>query len=86
MVDATVLADYEIWFLIASVLSSAVVGFLVAFLQDTTKKPLLYMTLVWVVLLALVVWMTISKRRKLQKKSKEITLRAFEATANHEED
>ena len=34
MVDAAVLEDYEIWFALASILVSAMVGFLVAYIQS----------------------------------------------------
>ncbi|SRR6266568_471407 len=83
MVDASVLADYEIWFFISSILASAVVGFMVAFIQDTTKLSLLAMTGVWLLLFVIAVCTTLAKRSRLRKKSKEITLRAFEASTDN---
>ena len=80
MVDASVLADYEVWFFISSVLSSAVASFLVAYVQNQTQKSLLAMALVLAVLFAVALAMALNKRSKLRKKSKEIILRATEAT------
>ena len=82
IVDASVLADYEIWFFISSVLASAVVGFLVAFIQDTSKLALLAMTGVWVVLFVIALVMTLTKRGRLRRKSKEITLRASQVSTD----
>ena len=42
MVNASALTDFEIWFFISSLLTNAVVGFLVAYLQsgkDSVKDP-----------------------------------------------
>lgn len=79
MVNASVLGDYEIWFFISSLLSNALVGFLVAYLQDTTKTALLAMTLVWAALFVVTTVTTVVKRTSLRKRSKEISFRAVES-------
>ena len=86
MVDASVLADYEVWFFISSLLSSAVVGFLVAFFQSypepgETGRPsasLLATTLMFAVLLVISVAMTLMKRRQMRKRSKPLRLGSAE--------
>jgi len=75
MVNATVLTDYEVWFFISSVLSSAVVGFLIAFLQQH-QGSWLAMTIVLFVLLIVSCAMTFVKRHKLRQKSKVIPMQA----------
>lgn len=78
MVDASILADYEIWFFISSILASAVMGFLVAFFQDTTKLILLYNDIVFLLLFIVAVVFAITKRNKLRNKSKTFKLIATE--------
>jgi positive regulator of sigma E activity len=78
MVDASALADYEVWFLISSILSSGVIGFLVAYLQDNRNRAFGAMSLVLGILLAISLLMTFWKRHKVRKKSKDIILRATE--------
>ena len=78
MVDASVLADYEVWFFIASMLASAVVGFMVAYLQNRKDGSFLAMTLVLALLFAVAVIMTFCKRNKLRRRSKCIALQATE--------
>ncbi len=77
MVDASVLADYEVWFFISSVLASATVGFFVAFLQNNATY-LLATSLVFFILLIVSIVMTSFKRHELRKKSKEVKLKATE--------
>jgi hypothetical protein len=81
MVDASTLTDYEVWFFISSILSSAFFGFLVSFVQQLGTKGsdatlLGLTTLVWLVLLAIAVLMAFSKRSRLRKKSDTIRLKA----------
>lgn len=40
LVDASSLADYEVWSLLTSILSSSLVGFIVAWLQSSKDDPL----------------------------------------------
>lgn len=84
MVDASVLADYEVWFFISSILASAVVGFFVAYLQSNCSISLLATTLVFAVLFVISFIMTFMKRHKLRKKSKDIKLRATEIVTKEE--
>jgi positive regulator of sigma E activity len=86
MVDASVLADYEVWFFISSILATAVVGFLVAYLESQGDTSLLTTTLVFVGLLAISCIMTFVKRHKLRKKSKDVKLRAIEIVGESESD
>lgn len=75
MVDATVLNDYEVWNFIASLLGASVVGFGVAYLQNTKDITLLAVTLMFLLLFAIAVRMTLGKRRRITTKSKSIRLR-----------
>jgi len=74
LVDASVLADYEIWSLLTSILGSAVIGFLVAFLQADVVNKHLYgaVTGVFAILLVLAAAMAVSKRRALTKNTKKL--------------
>lgn len=81
MVDASALADYEIWFFISSLLANAVVGFGVAYFQDTTKQFLWYNTLVFLLLFLVSVAFAFYKRYKLRQKAKTVRLRASEIEA-----
>jgi formate/nitrite transporter FocA (FNT family) len=81
MVDASALSDYEVWFFISSILASAVIGFLVAFLQGlaasaANASQLGYTTLVFAILFAVGLVTTLCKRARLRRKSKSIRLRA----------
>lgn len=84
MVDASVLADYEVWVLISSILASAVVGFLVAYFQSGQSVPYLFMTIVLAILFAISLTMSFVKRHKLQQKSKDVTLHATEVATKEE--
>jgi len=74
LVEASVLADYEAWSFIASVLASAVVGFLVAGL-DSKSISLLATALVFSILLGGALIMAMVKRHKLRRRRKAITIR-----------
>lgn len=80
MVDASVLSDYEVWGLVASILASAFVGFLVAYFQasQSNQAPYYYMTITIGVLFIISVIMAAVKRYKLRKKPKCIKFRAVE--------
>lgn len=80
MVDASALADYEIWVFIASILSNAVVGFLVAYFQAVDSKspstPYIGWSTVLFLLLFLVAAATaICKRASLRRKGRDIKLK-----------
>ena len=80
MVDASALADYEVWAFISSVLSSAFVGFLVAHLQassanDPTSGPMMWMTVLIGLLMGASLIMVFSKRTLLKKKGRTMKLK-----------
>lgn len=86
MVDASALADYEIWIFIASVLSNAVVGFLVAYSQaiDAKSPSTTYVGWTLVVFIVLFVAATLTailKRTSLKKKGRDIRLKTSGASA-----
>lgn len=74
LIEASVLADYEAWFFIASVLANAVVGFLVAGLEGKSIS-LLATALVFSILFAVALIMAMVKRNKLRKRRQTVTLR-----------
>ena len=76
MVDASVLADYEVWFFLSSVLASAVIGFLVAFFQDTSQTAFGWFSVVLAVLLVTSLAQTFSKRRGLKRASRTVRFSA----------
>lgn len=85
MVDASALYDYEVWVLIASILSSALVGFLVAYLQAVDSNSPSQTYAGWVtVVFGLLFFVSLStgfvKRRTLNKKGKDIQLRTTSAS------
>jgi len=80
MVNASVLGDYEIWIFIASLLSNAVVGFLVAFIQALDSKSLNTSNIGWslvvfVILFLIALAMAVFKRVSLRSKGRDIKLR-----------
>jgi len=75
MVDASVLADYEVWVFISSILGSAVTGFLVAYCQNN-QGSLLAMTIILAILFLISLIMSSVKRCKLKKKSQIVELKA----------
>lgn len=82
MVNASALADYEIWIFIASLLSNAVVGFWVAF--STNKDSAINSILFWnsfvfsALFLSSLIY-SIFKRSQLTSKSKDIKLKTSPA-------
>jgi hypothetical protein len=84
MVDASTLADYETWIFLASVLSNAVVGFLVATVQAYDTKTANAGQLKWTTIVCLILFLsTLGKallmRHALTKQGKNIKLKATEA-------
>lgn len=75
LVDASVLSDYEVWSLSTSILSSFVVGFFVAYLQEDkeeVKSIFGIVALLFLLLLAISGIMAFSKRSSLSKKTKKV--------------
>lgn len=81
LVDASVLADYEIWVFLTSVLWGAVIGFLVALVQAPAgdKSRFTAITVVFAVCMILCVGMAIHKRRKLAGKSRRVRFKVGDA-------
>ncbi|KRA42109.1 hypothetical protein [Devosia sp. Root635] len=80
MVDASSLADYEVWVFISSLLSSAFVGFLVAYIQanstaDPTTGAMFWMTVLIGVLTLAGLVMVYSKRTLLKRKGRTMKLK-----------
>ena len=74
LVDASVLADYEIWSLVTSILSSAVVGFLVAYLQSEQeyKEVFLVVACVFGALGLIAAIMACMNRQKIRKRTRSV--------------
>jgi len=86
MVDASALSDYEMWLFLASVLSTAGVGFLVATVQAFDSQPpkagatqLICTTVVWTVLFIAAITKAYFIRRALRKGGKSIALKTTAA-------
>jgi hypothetical protein len=84
MVDASSLADYELWVFIASLISNFVVGFLVAYSQaiDSNSPAKTYVgwtLLLFVLLFAISLTAAIRKRLELRKKGRDIKLKTSSA-------
>lgn len=78
MVNASVLADYEIWIFIASLLSNAVVGFWVATSTNTNENItsiLIWNSVIFTILFLLTLGFALYKRYKLNSKSRNINLK-----------
>lgn len=85
MVDASTLGDYEIWVFIASIISNAVIGFLVAYFQaiDAKSSNAVYIGWTWIVFFILFVIAlanAIMMRRRLKKKGRNIQLKTSSAS------
>ena len=80
LVDASALADYEVWVLLTSILSSAVTGFLVAIIQAVAdyKSQYVAITMVFAILMFICALMAIMKRRKLSSKARRVRFRVGE--------
>ena len=77
LVDASVLADYEIWILLTSILSSAVTGFVVAIVQAPTNDQGRYIAnaVIFSLLMLGAALMGHYKRKKLGKNARKIRFR-----------
>lgn len=80
LVDASALADYEVWVLLTSILASAVTGFLVAITQaaDSERGRYIATTIIFGLLMLVSAWMSHYKRRKLSNKARKIRFRVGE--------
>ena len=80
LVDASALSDYEVWSLTTSILSSAVIGFFVAFCQAATGtgQSLLWTALVFLLLTVISGLMALSKKRRLTKNTRKMSFRIGE--------
>ena len=85
MVDASALADYEIWVFVASLLSNVVVGFIVAYIQavdanSKSKTSIFWTVVIWIVLFTIAIGMAISKRASLRRQGRDIKLKTTGAS------
>lgn len=80
LVDASALADYEVWVVLTSILSSAVTGFLVAIVQAAALDQARYVsiTVVFGILMLVCAIMAVVKRRKLSNKARKVRFRVGE--------
>jgi hypothetical protein len=81
LVDASALADYEVWVLLTSILSSAVTGFLVAIVQatDAERGRYIAITVVFSILAVICFSMAITKRVKLTSKARRVRFKVGDA-------
>jgi hypothetical protein len=81
LVDASALADYEVWVLLTSILSSALVGFVVATLQadgQPIQRLMFWVSVLVAVLLGVCAGMAVSKRNRLTASKKRLRFRIGE--------
>lgn len=80
LVDASALADYEVWIVLTSILSSAVTGFLVAIVQAPPLDQGRYsvITEIFGILMLVCAFMAVVKRRKLSNKARRVRFRVGE--------
>ena len=80
LVDGSVFSDYEVWSLTTSILSSAVIGFFVAFCQAAagTGQSLLWTALAFLLLTIVSGLMAFNKRRRLTKNTRKMSFRIGE--------
>lgn len=74
LVDSSVLKDYEVWGLISSILSSAVIGIFIAMMQSgwSFSFPLVFSGVVFLVLFIITFIVTLDKRKQLKRKATRI--------------
>lgn len=75
LVDASALADYEVWVLLTSILSSTAAGFVVSTIQSSGKPEqptLIASSVVWVVLTVVCAVTAAVKRSKISAKAKRL--------------
>jgi hypothetical protein len=78
LVDASALADYEVWTFLTSILASSLTGFGVAALQSEgqpIQKTLIAVSAVTLLLLIICAAMARSKRNKLTARTKRLKFR-----------
>jgi len=78
LVDASALADYEIWSIFTSIFSSAVVGFVVAYFQATvTAEQHLFLitAILFLIVMTISILMAIAKRRRLTARARKVRFR-----------
>jgi hypothetical protein len=80
LVDASALADYEVWIFLTSILASTVTGFLTALVQAPATERSRYgmITIVFAVMMLICGITGILKRRKLSSKTRRIRFRVGE--------
>jgi len=77
LVDASLLNEFEIWMYLSTVLLNIATGFWVSYAQNTTvlvDKILCYTSLCFTLLFLFAIIVAITKRIKMNKKSKEVEL------------
>jgi hypothetical protein len=82
MVNAAILSDYEIWFFISSVLSSVMIGFWVAYIQNTNEmlsNILFWNSSAFSLFFLIAVIVAFVRRKKLNEKAKSVMLKASKA-------
>jgi len=82
MVNASSLADYEIWIFITTILSSASLGFWVAYFQNSneaTNELLYWNSIILSILFLTTLIVALAKRNKMNKKSKVVNLKATQS-------
>jgi len=75
LVDASALADYEVWGLLTSILSSTTAGFVVSTIQSSGKpeQPTLITTsIIWAILTIICAITAYKKRSKIAAKAKRL--------------
>ena len=85
MVDANALGDYEILGVVVSILSSALIGFFVAYIQARDAKAsdatdLWYFCLVLLAMVVIAIGSALRKRRAIRKKGRKLQLRIASAS------
>lgn len=85
LVDASQLSEYEIWALLTSISSSAVVGFFVGYLQAAKGTENLWVAIMTFAgaVLALSGLMLFFKRRRLYQKKRRVEFRLSEMMERH---
>lgn len=74
LVDASALADYEVWVFLTSILASAVTGFLVAIVDasDAERGSHVAIAVVFLILALVCAFMAFTKRSKLGSNTKRV--------------
>lgn len=87
MVNASILSDYEVWVFISSILSNAAIGFWVAYATSLSdaKIMLFWNAIVFTVLFLVTLFVALSKRFTLSKKSKSIKLKTSKVESSDDE-